>query len=318
MMLTQEFLAFSAAIGSDPLQIQGPGGNTSIKDGNTLWIKASGMELADAEEKNIFVAVDLHKVKAKLDGNSGDNCTDALIDANIGLRPSIETLFHAALDWQVVAHSHSVATLVHVISPQGRQVARQKLADLQPVFVPYHKPGLPLTLAIMEVIRSDTRVILLENHGLICCGSSVAETQELMCEVESRLCMQPQFTTQNSPKLPAQTGFEWAEQASLLAQNDRLHNHITTGSYYPDHVVFLGPTFPTEPKAEFPAFVVPQLGVQIKQDASEAQKAMLRCLADIFSRLPEEWQPQAIGVDAELELLDWDAEKYRQALAARN
>ena len=48
------FCALSARLGRDPLQVQGPGGNTSIKDRETLWIKASGTELADAETKQIF------------------------------------------------------------------------------------------------------------------------------------------------------------------------------------------------------------------------------------------------------------------------
>jgi hypothetical protein len=45
---------------------------------------------------------------------------------------------------------------------------------------------------------------------------------------------------------------------------------------------------------------------------------MLRCLSDVLARLPEGWEPEPIGTQAEAELLDWDAEKYRQALAARS
>ena len=34
-------------------------------------------------------------------------------------------------------------------------------------------------------------------------------------------------------------------------------------------------------------------------------------------RLPPEWSPEPIGPAAEAELLNWDAEKYRQWLAAK-
>ena len=44
---------------------------------------------------------------------------------------------------------------------------------------------------------------------------------------------------------------------------------------------------------------------------------MLTCLSNILRRLPEDWIATPIGEEAEAELLDWDAEKYRQALAAR-
>jgi len=47
-LLTPAFRALSARLGQDPLQVQGPGGNTSVKSGDVMWIKASGTELADA------------------------------------------------------------------------------------------------------------------------------------------------------------------------------------------------------------------------------------------------------------------------------
>ena len=56
-------------------------------------------------------------------------------------------------------------------------------------------------------------------------------------------------------------------------------------------------------------------GVLIRKTAIPSQKAMLRCLAEILQRMPNEWKPEPIGYQAEAELLDWDAEKYRQALA---
>ena len=73
-----------------------------------------------------------------------------MLDPAITLRPSIETTFHAALDHKVVAHTHSVATLVHVAGLEGRAQAVQKLADLPFVMAPYAKPGLPLTREILS------------------------------------------------------------------------------------------------------------------------------------------------------------------------
>ena len=47
-LLTTDFRKLSANLGQDPLQVQGPGGNTSVKDDEVMWIKASGTELANA------------------------------------------------------------------------------------------------------------------------------------------------------------------------------------------------------------------------------------------------------------------------------
>ena len=57
--IEEQVKAFCAWIGKDPLLVQGAGGNVSWKDGDTLWVKASGTWLADATEKDIFVPVDL-------------------------------------------------------------------------------------------------------------------------------------------------------------------------------------------------------------------------------------------------------------------
>ncbi|MFV0361318.1 class II aldolase/adducin family protein [Tropicimonas sp.] len=317
-LLTDSFRAFSARIGADPLCIQGPGGNTSIKDDAVMWIKASGMELADAGTRDIFVAVDRRKAAAEAHGAGDGTCVAAILDPSAGLRPSIETTFHAIFDWRVVAHTHSVATLAHVISPAGCAAAMRLLADLDPVLVPYAKPGLPLTGAILQRIEPDTRLVLLANHGLICCGDTSAEAEDLMRQVEERLWREPVLPGK-APAPPAPPeGFGWAAGESWLAQDVAVLATVTAGSYYPDHVVFLGPGLPLgDGESHPPAIAVPGTGILVRTGATTAQRAMLRCLADVMRRTSRDWPPEAIGAAAEAELLNWDAEKYRQWLAAQ-
>lgn len=318
---TPEFTAFralSARLGQDPLRVQGPGGNTSIKDGDVMLIKASGTELADAQTRDIFVAVDRAAAHAEARGQAGDgSCKATVLDSAVTLRPSIETTFHAALPWRVVVHTHSIATLAHAVSPEGRAVAAQKLAGLPAILVPYAKPGLPLTQAILARMTPDTQVIVLENHGLICCGPGVAETEALVNRVEVLLALPARKTTFARPDSPAPHGFDWAWE-SWIAQDEAVARLATAGSYYPDHVVFLGPALPTADHAgNPPAIVIEGVGIVIRQWATPSQRAMLRCLSDLLSRLPADWPPQAIRPEAEAELLNWDAKKYRQAMAAR-
>ncbi len=316
--LTDDFRALSARLGQDPLQVQGPGGNTSIKRGDTMWIKASGTELADAEEKDIFVPVDRAAALAEARGEAGDgSCKTTVLDPANTLRPSIETTFHAALDHAVVAHTHSVATLSHAISRKGRDVAAQKLAGLPFAMVPYAKPGLPLTREILAQATSETQIFMLQNHGLIGCGASVDEVAELIAEVEKRLELPVHPRQKQLPAGPCPTGFQWAEE-SWLATVEAIAKLASGGSYYPDHVVFLGPGLPHQDHdGQPPAILVPDTGVLIRIDATSSQRAMLKCLSDVFLRVPQDWDVEAIGEAAEAELLNWDAEKYRQALAAR-
>ena len=283
-----------------------------------MWIKASGTELADAEIKDIFVPVDHTAAYNEARGLTGDgSCKDAALDPELGLRPSIETTFHAAFDWPVVAHTHSVATLVHSVDPKGKAAAAEKLAGLPVVFVPYGKPGLPLTNDIFARAMPETQVVVLENHGLICCGKDVEEAAAIMDDVESRLALPVRDTAAPTPTTPAPTGFEWAEE-SWIALDERATAVASSGSYYPDHVVFLGPALPLKDHdGHPPAILRPGEGVLIRINATASQRAMLRCLSDVLARLPADWTPEPIGPEAEAQLLNWDAEKYRQALAAR-
>ncbi|MEL7026768.1 MAG: class II aldolase/adducin family protein [Pseudomonadota bacterium] len=317
-LVTPEFRALSARLGQDPLQVQGPGGNTSIKADGVMWIKASGTELADAERQNIFVPVDRKAALAEAQGKAGDgSCKATVLDPSIKLRPSIETTFHAALDHAVVLHTHSVATLVHAVSDEGIAAVKDKLAGLPYAIVPYAMPGLPLTREILDRARPDTKIFVLRNHGLIGCGASVQDAAATIAEVERRLAMPADYAAP-TPTSPAQVdGFAWSDHG-WLAYQARATDAILAGSYYPDHVVFLGPGLPAEDHdAKPPAILRRGEGVLLRDGATSSQAAMLKCLADLFARLPEDWTPLAIGEKAEAELLNWDAEKYRQALAAR-
>lgn len=282
-----------------------------------MWIKASGTELAQAEEADIFLAVDRAAALAEAHGKSGDgSCKATVLDPSCTLRPSIETTFHAALDWPVVAHTHSIATLAHAVSPEGLDAARDKLSGLPCVCVPYAKPGLPLTREILARIDPRTQVIILANHGLVVCGADVQATSDLMEDVEARLAL-PAHDTAHKPDSTPPTGFDWADE-SWIARDATALRLVTGGSYYPDHVVFLGPALPRSDHAgNPPAIVIEGEGVALRDGATPSQKAMLRCLSDLMARLPDDWTPQPIGTAAEAELLNWDAEKYRQALAAR-
>ncbi|MEM8572284.1 MAG: class II aldolase/adducin family protein [Pseudomonadota bacterium] len=319
-MESSEFAAFrnlSAQLGRDPLRVQGPGGNTSIKNGDVMWIKASGTELAEADTKDIFVAVDLHKARAEVEGEGDGSCRATVLDTTHGLRPSIETTFHAILDWPVVAHTHSIATLAHGVATEGISVLEKKLRGLPFVIIPYAKPGLPLTRKILAAAQPDTRIFVLCNHGLICGGETVAAVSDLIEEVEARLMMTARSAEFTKPEGAAPDGFAWSRE-SWMAQNEVACARALEGSYYPDHVVFLGPALSTSAyTGHVPALLIPGEGIAIRKEATASQRAMLKCLSDLMARVPEDWHMEAIGPEAEAELLDWDAEKYRQALAAR-
>lgn len=326
MNLPHEFLALSQQIGSDPLLVQGPGGNTSIKIDDQMWIKASGTLLADALQSDIFVAVDPARAMLELDGAGDGSCRSALIDPAGQLRPSIETTFHAMFPQKFVFHFHSVATICHAITVEGRESLAKKLGGLSWVSAPYRKPGIPLSLAIREAIGSKrVEVVVLENHGVIVAADSIDQIRTLIDDVEARLQL-PVLPTEQPQKTPATfAGWTLVPEVGALIADATVRGRATAGTYYPDHVVFLGPALPFMTAEEFskvdqgtfpvPVALIEGEGVYIKPDATPAHRAMLDCIFDTLVRIPPHWTLLPIGETAETELLNWDAEKYRQMLA---
>ncbi|MFN5457452.1 class II aldolase/adducin family protein, partial [Bradyrhizobium sp.] len=107
----------SARVGRDMSMVQGAGGNSSLKDGDLLWVKASGTWLSDAAEKDIFVPVLL---PAALEALARDDERIPLA-APGNLRASIETSLHALMPHRVVLHVHSVNTIAWAVRHQRMQ-----------------------------------------------------------------------------------------------------------------------------------------------------------------------------------------------------
>ena len=115
-------LDLSARLGRDPLLVQASNGNISIKLDGVLWIKASGKWLANANQEETLVPVELADVKESLRCNVE---IAQYIALSSQLRPSIETAMHAVLQHRVVLHVHSVNTIAWAVRQDGpRQLVK--------------------------------------------------------------------------------------------------------------------------------------------------------------------------------------------------
>jgi len=338
----QALRALSARVGGDPLLVQGPGGNTSVKHNGVLWVKASGTWLAHALERDIFVPVRLDPLLEAV--ASGDARAEKAADFVIatqnpsGLRPSIETTFHAVMPQRVVVHVHCVETISVAVRQDAREIVAEWLEGLRWAFAPYARPGLPLTRAILEELKPGTDVLVLGNHGLVVAADTVEAAEALLAEASGRL-RQPvrpappadldalAALAEGSPyRLPRLPG---AHAAATDPVSCRL---AAGGSLYPDHVIFLGPgsvvARPGETAAGLAAqaagaeppvaILFPGKGVLLREDATAGAEALAQCLADVTARIPGGVALNYLSDAENAELLDWDAEKYRQAFARRS
>jgi rhamnose utilization protein RhaD (predicted bifunctional aldolase and dehydrogenase) len=229
---------------------QGAGGNTSIKDGQQLIIKASGTHLRKALEQDIFIAIDLPELRAAIaKGREYD------FNANLTQtgRGSIETPLHAAIDQRVVIHVHSVRALSFALRIDGLKDLERLLSGLSWTWVPYAKPGWPLTWELLRVSAPETNVWILQNHGVIVAADSCDEALALLWEVERRLdsgsVQSADLDQQSLAHLEEVVrGSCWRVpngiEAHLLASQQGSRELIGAGVVCPDQAVFLGSNIP--------------------------------------------------------------------------
>lgn len=314
----------SARVGSDPLLVQAAGGNTSLKDGGIMWIKASGTWLKDATARDIFVPLDHAAILAALANNDPacESCT-AFVRTDLnstGLRPSIETTVHALMPQRVVVHVHCINTIAWAIRADAEQRLAEKLAGFDWAFIPYARPGLPLAGAIQSRMRPGVNVLVLGNHGLAVAADTVEEAEALLDEVVAAVTRPVRAATRVDraalEKLSTGTAYRPAEmdETHALATDPLALKRGEHAVFYPDHVVFLGVGVATTFDGNPPLVAIPGLGVLIRDDAKPAIEPMGRCLADVMRRV-EESDPLVALTDEDVDrLVNWDAEKYRQTL----
>lgn len=336
MSMHEQISRFCAQLGADPLLVQGAGGNVSWKESEVLWIKASGTWLKDALERDIFVPVDLSDLREALSIGRYDATPKVL--AGAALRPSIETVLHALLPQRVVVHVHAIDALAWLVRADPWPALQSRLpSKWRPCFVPYRKPGARLAKVIAEAVGAtpQTQLICMANHGLVIAGESLAEVNLILGDIVDALRVVP---------LPAQN----LEAAKSIRVDERqvLHavpSEVVQGldfsaqglnymadvwALYPDHVVFLGGepichSSPDEARrfvlakplyaAGRPHFIRDH-GVFSLRTLSDGQLAQLRCYVDVLSRQHQGQVLQPLSFEDVWELLDWDAEKYRQQI----
>ncbi len=334
--------ALSAWVGADPALVQGAGGNTSIKQDGVLWIKASGTWLMNALREDIMVPVALEALLAALDRNdpAAEKAADFVLrdDNPSGLRPSIETTLHAILRQRIVVHVHCVETIAVAVREDAEAIVSRRLAGLNWAVVPYARPGLPLSREMLSRLKPETDVVVLGNHGLVVAAETVGEAAALLAEVSGRLAREARDPP--SADIAALEGLAQGsayglptEPAAYGAATDRASCRIAEGgSLYPDHVIFLGPgSVVARPGENAQAvegrrvaagmpepvsILFPGVGVLMREGANAGAQAMARCLADVTARIPPNAPLRFFSESQNGELLNWDAEKYRQRLNA--
>jgi rhamnose utilization protein RhaD (predicted bifunctional aldolase and dehydrogenase) len=337
--LHHEINRLCAELGKDPLMVQGAGGNISYKESDVLWIKGSGTWLADADQDNIFVPVDLGKLSHHLVNNDFESSPELIGEHK--LRPSIETTLHALMSQKVVVHLHSIEALTYLIHKDSQNIIGRLFNDsqngqLQIAFVQYHKPGPQLAKAIQEALANNLKanIIFLKNHGIVIGADSADGIRVLLQNLQS-ICA----GSTPAPCIPAhlptvpndlqERYIPFADiEVQALAFDPNLYSRLRYDwVLYPDHAVFLGkeafiyPSWESfvsamDSQPQSPELIfIENTGVFVKPNFNLAKIVQLRCYFDVISRVAPDARLEPLSSLEVEDLLNWDAEKLRQKIA---
>jgi len=243
------------------------GGNTSVKIGDTLYVKGSGWNLDTIEVAGFSpVALDV-----LLEMVTRDHLTDSdmVKEQRLALRnpeapnPSIEAILHAIIPFTFVDHTHADAVVTISNTPNGREKL-QEIYGENMLIVDYLLPGFILPKHIVELTKSidwqSLDGIILMNHGIFSFADDAKSSYDQMIRLVTRA---EDFIKENckaielkTPVISAQNLAELAELTSGLrgkaifpqvieavdvAQIDNLSELFVKGNLTPEHVIRLKP-----------------------------------------------------------------------------
>ena len=208
MKTIQDLISISQYYGKDSRFVIAGGGNTSYKNAEKLWVKASGSSLASITEDG-FAVLDRKKLNVLSEKNYSDNTAEreeqvkndlAVACITQGKRPSVETSMHNVIDYAFVVHLHP--TLVNgLMCSQNAENDLKKLFGEKMVYIPYTDPGYVLFKKVEDAIKNhrvkfnrEPSIIWLQNHGIFVAANSIDEIKthyETILAVLEKSILQP-------------------------------------------------------------------------------------------------------------------------------
>lgn len=200
MKQIEDLIAISRKFGQDSRFVIAGGGNTSYKDENRLWVKASGHALATITEDGFAV---LDRVLLNEMGEKAYNEDTAIREEQVkndlsvacitkDRRPSVETSLHNCMGFAFVVHLHPTLVNGLMCSVNAEAACKEIFPDA--LYIEYTDPGYTLFKKVYDRIKAykaekgkEPQVIFLQNHGIFVGGDTTAEIEGIYSEVLGKL-----------------------------------------------------------------------------------------------------------------------------------
>jgi rhamnose utilization protein RhaD (predicted bifunctional aldolase and dehydrogenase) len=193
MKILDELVELSHEFGTEDY-VQVGGGNSSVKNETSMWIKPSGMCLREMTADG-FLEIDRSKMAALYNMTPPEESDEreALVTSLLmetrarqdsPYRPSVETPLHDSLQAAFVIHTHPQLIGGLVAASDSEAASKRLFPDC--LYCGMSMPGYILQMQIRTEVAAyrektgkEPTVILMENHGLIVAGNTPDEVRSL-------------------------------------------------------------------------------------------------------------------------------------------
>jgi rhamnose utilization protein RhaD (predicted bifunctional aldolase and dehydrogenase) len=239
--------------------VKGGGGNTSVKNETTLWVKPSGTTLSGLSTET-FVAMDRAKINELYDVETPSNAAfreelvknlmAAAVENDAG-RPSVEAPLHNVFDARFVVHTHPALVNGLTCATGGETACKRLFPDA--LWVEYIDPGYTLCMEVRERIEQykatngrEPALLVLQNHGIFISADTADEVRTLYTHfmntvkdeyekagISLRLSIED---VSASPETEEKIKVVFGDDAAFLASSGKFA--IAPGPITPDHLVY--------------------------------------------------------------------------------
>jgi len=277
-MSLEALVELSRNYGKNSDYVLAGGGNTSWKDGETLYVKASGTPLAEAVPGS-FVKMDrkaLSRIWEKSYPESSAERESAVLadlmaarkPGEENKRPSVETLLHDILPFAFVVHLHPALVNGLTCSQQGKKAA-EEIFGKEIIWIAPVNPGYVLARTVKAAIDDykskngkTAAIVFLQNHGVFVGDNSAEGIKEIygeiMQKIGARIKRRADFSEEKRESLNLSGTLTLIEEMKeILAElagaavfmrcvevsalvKDRASFAPVSSAFTPDHIVYAG------------------------------------------------------------------------------
>jgi NAD(P)-dependent dehydrogenase (short-subunit alcohol dehydrogenase family)/rhamnose utilization protein RhaD (predicted bifunctional aldolase and dehydrogenase) len=234
----KELIFISRYYGKNPHYVIAGGGNTSWKSDRELYIKASGVSLADIDENGLCVLdrvilsrlpeMSLSTDPVIREEQVKNGLLECRINPSTGLRPSVETSLHDLFGYAFVVHTHP--TLVNgLLCSMEAEAGVSKLFGLKALYIPYSDPGFVLFTIIRKKILefrgiygTDPQMVFIQNHGIFVAADTIEEIKEIYSAVEKTLLNAMTPISGTGPYEPSKLVTDILPAVRMLLSGDKI------------------------------------------------------------------------------------------------